>query len=247
MPHDPTERLLEMILAGTPAAAVDAVTAEHPALRVELDALRESVAMVGLSLAPVAPSAELRGHVEHRVASTPRRAPRRALVVTDMLNDHLTPGRPLEVPRARRIVPALRARIAQARRDRVPVVYLCDRHAADDPELEQWGAHNVEGTDGCEVVDALRPEPGDALVTHRAYSGFYDTALDATLRGLGVDTLVLTGCTTDLIMLFTAGDAMMRGYRVEVPADCHAGSSEAAERMALATLSAMRPIAPRAA
>jgi hypothetical protein len=37
----------------------------------------------------------------------------------------------------------------------------------------------------------------------------------------------------------------MRGYQVEVPPDCHAGTSEAAEQAALRTLSVMRPTPPR--
>lgn len=247
MSQDPIERLVEALLAGMPAHALDALTAEHPALRAALDDARETLAAVGLSLAPVAPSPALRARVAETIAAHEHRTARRALLVADMLVDHLTPGRPLEVPRARSIVPAVRARIDAAHAEGVPVVYLCDRHAPDDPELALWGDHNVEGTEGCEVIPELRPQEGDTVVTHRTYSAFHDSDLDATLKSLGVNTLVLTGCTTDVILLFTAGDAMMRGYQVEVPTDCHAGSSEAAERMALNTLAFMRPLEPRAA
>ena len=37
---------------------------------------------------------------------------------------------------------------------------------------------------------------------------------------LGATGLVLTGCVTNICVLYTAYDAVIRGYRVTVPADC---------------------------
>ena len=56
--------------------------------------------------------------------------------------------------------------------------------------------------------------------------------------------LVITGCVTELGMFVTAADAMMRGFHVEVPPDCQAGSNPMAEQFALTTLSVMRPVEP---
>ena len=73
---------------------------------------------------------------------------RQALVVIDMLNDFVRQGAVLEVPQTRRIVPALQARLAEARQDGVPVVYVCDAHEVDDREFERmgWPPHAVRGT-----------------------------------------------------------------------------------------------------
>src|SRR5512145_2348033 len=74
----------------------------------------------------------------------------RALLVIDMLEDFVRPGAPLEVPRTRDILPAVRRRIARARRTGELVVYLCDAHKKNDPEFSRmgWPAHAVAGTKG---------------------------------------------------------------------------------------------------
>ena len=40
------------------------------------------------------------------------------------------------------------------------------------------------------------------------------------LEDLEIETLILTGVTTDICVLFTANDAYMRGYGLFVPEDC---------------------------
>ena len=84
----------------------------------------------------------------------------------------------------------------------------------------------------------------ELVVPHRTYSGFFGTDLDASLRSRGVDTLVLTGCLTEIHLFATAVDALQRGYRVEIPGALQAGSSELAEAVVLKTLSVMAPTAP---
>lgn len=239
--EDPT---LELALSGTPTRVLDAVLPDA-ALHRALDATREAMGLYGLVTAgTVAPDAALRSRVLDAIDARAG-SHRRALVVVDMIEDYLTPGHPLFVPRAREIVSALAARIAQARRDGEPVVFVHDFHERGDTDLEHWPAHAEEGSTGWQVIAELAPREGDVMVPHRTYSGFFETALDEELRRRAVDTLVLTGCATELQLFTTAADALMRGYQVEVPPDCHAGTSEAAEQAALRTLSVMRPTPPR--
>ncbi|MNP52599.1 Maleamate amidohydrolase [compost metagenome] len=67
----------------------------------------------------------------------------------------------------------------------------------------------------------------------RRYSGFFATDLDLLLKGLGVNTLVLTGVATDVCVRATAQDALQLDYRVWVPHECVAGTSEARHLAAL--------------
>src|SRR4051812_17060125 len=57
------------------------------------------------------------------------------------------------------------------------------------------------------------PQPADAVLYKHRFSGFYGTELDAVLRGLGVRTLVFTGCTTSVCVESTLRDAFFRDYR----------------------------------
>lgn len=150
-----------------------------------------------------------------------------ALLVIDMLNDFVLPGAPLEVPWTRAIIASIRHEIDRARAAGQPVLYVCDSHAPDDKEFKKfgWPAHAVKGTKGADVIDALRPAPTDIVIPKDTYSGFYGTRLDEALTVLGVDTLRLTGCVTHICVMFTASDAVLRGYSVSVVEDGVAGIS----------------------
>jgi nicotinamidase-related amidase len=56
-------------------------------------------------------------------------------------------------------------------------------------------------------------------------TAFYGTDLDATLRLRNVETIVLTGVSTDVAIPGLALEAVNRGYYVRIPADCVAGTS----------------------
>jgi ureidoacrylate peracid hydrolase len=73
-----------------------------------------------------------------------------------------------------------------------------------------------------EILPELAPKPGDLVLWKHRYSGFYQTGLDEALRGRGVDTLIVTGCTTSVCVESTIRDAMFRDYRCLLLEDCTA-------------------------
>lgn len=253
-PHEElTSEISAQILSGRPQRLLDMAIAQLPippevAFR-ELAMVNEALAALALSPELVdttaVPSAGLRDRILRTLSTRTKTEPnRRALLVIDMLNDHLTPGRPLEVPRARAIIPALEARIAEARKASMPIVYICDQHDPNDTDMNEWAVHNVKGTVGAEVWPTLAPKPGDRVVNKATYSSFTRSNLADVLKDLKVDTLVMTGCSTELGMLATATDALQRGYAIEIPRDTQAGMIEASEQMALVMLSVMPPYGP---
>jgi nicotinamidase-related amidase len=158
-----------------------------------------------------------------------------ALLIIDMLNDFVRPGAPLEVPANRAILPALQVRLAAARASGVPVIYVCDAHRPDDPEFARmgWPPHGVKGSKGAEVVAELAPLETDPVVEKTSYSGFHHTGLEGILQAQGIDRLMLTGCVTNICILYIAYEAVIRGYRVTVPADCVAALDPADGEFAL--------------
>ncbi|HEY8073778.1 MAG TPA: isochorismatase family cysteine hydrolase [Labilithrix sp.] len=230
------------VLAGRPERIDDGLLAlQPPEVRAGVREVREALTMLALAEEPKAPPADLKVRMLATIAS---RKTRRALVVIDMIKDHLDPGALLEVPRARMVVPALKDRIAEARKAGVPVVYVVDEHDPDDPDLDAWGTHAVKGTPGTDVWPDIAPESGDRIVKKPTYSAFHDSELDKVLDELKVDTLVLTGCLTEIGIMATATDAMQRGYAIEVPPDSQAGSSPEAEMAAMGTMLVMAPFGP---
>ncbi|MDI1446559.1 isochorismatase family protein [Polyangium sp. 6x1] len=238
------ERLLELQLAGTPDRALASLAAASPEDTADLAALREDLGLLAHAAPPVEPPKRLR---ERLLATRPRaRGPRRpVLVVLDMINDYLTPGRPLEVPRARDVVPAVKERITWAHEKNVPVIYVCDAHEPNDEDFREWPRHAVAGTEGGDVWPEIAPSLGDHLVHKRTYSAFTGSSFGPLLDELHADQIILTGCATEIGMFATAKDALERGFVVTIPPDCQAGMSVVAEQVTLVTLAALVPFEPR--
>src|SRR5512135_475334 len=158
-----------------------------------------------------------------------------ALLVMDMLNDFVRSGAPLEVPDARTIIPVFRGEIDRAHAEGRPVFFVCDAHDPNDQEFAKfnWPRRAVRGSKGTNVVDELKPAPGDVIVRKKSYSGFYRTILDAALKRRGVTSLRLTGDVTHICILFTASDAVLRGYVVTVVENGVAGLAQEDHEAAL--------------
>ena len=158
---------------------------------------------------------------------------KRVLLVVDMLNDFVLEGAPLEVASSRSIIPAIRRRIEGARSNGIPVIYVCDAHQIDDEEFNVWPRHAVKGTEGAKVIRELAPLPGDIVVEKTRYSGFFRTNLEELLRGLQVRRITIVGILTNICVLFTAADAVMRGFAVEIPRDSVAAATKEEHEFAL--------------
>ncbi len=140
-----------------------------------------------------------------------------ALVIADMIHDFVDPSGKLYVPGIEEIVPSLAALISEAREAGVPVIYVNDAHDPDDKEFQQWGEHAVAGTQGSKVVAELEPQEADYVLEKKRYSVFYQTDLDDLLDKLGVSHLVITGTVTNICVLVSSVEALMKGYEVTVP------------------------------
>ncbi len=69
------------------------------------------------------------------------------------------------------------------------------------------------------VDERLRPRPSERLVEKQYASAFFGTMLDVELRSMGVDTVVIAGCTTSGNVRAGALDAMQHGFRAVVVRD----------------------------
>jgi nicotinamidase-related amidase len=82
------------------------------------------------------------------------------------------------------------------------------------------------GTPDVEPMDGAVPEPSDYVSSRRSGLGmWYGTDLDATLRNLGVETVVLSGVSTNLALFAGAVGAVDRGYKAVLAEDASAGAA----------------------
>lgn len=153
---------------------------------------------------------------------------RTAVIVVDMQNDFLQPGAALETPMGRDIYPNLQRLLTSARQSGMQVIYTLHAHRENGCDMgmfaEVWspiakGACLVDGQTGIDVVPELTPEDSDLVIKKHRYSGFFGTDLDMILRSANIDTVAVTGVTTENCCHATARDAMFNGYRVAFISD----------------------------
>jgi nicotinamidase-related amidase len=135
--------------------------------------------------------------------------------------------------------------IQRARAAGIPVIYVV---LAFSQHYEDWPRDSVlfgppdpdrrfaEGGWGVQVHELVAPQPGDDIVYKRRISPFYGTPLELLLRQRGIDTLLLTGVATDLVVLSTAREAHDRGFQVEVLEDATATEDDELQEAALTML-----------
>jgi nicotinamidase-related amidase len=157
-----------------------------------------------------------------------------ALLLIDVINDlEFESGEELlrhALPMAERLAELKR----RAKEAGVPVVYVNDNFGKWQSDFNKILAHCLEDdVRGRPLAELLRPEEDDYFVLKPKHSGFFSTTLDILLDYLGVKTLILTGLTGDICVLFTAHDAYMRDFNLVVPSDCVASNDPGENRYTL--------------
>src|SRR5262249_37511334 len=89
------------------------------------------------------------------------------------------------------------------------------------------------GEDGHDFVDGLRPVPGGIGNDKPGYSAFSHTTLQQVLTKRGVDTLILTGVTTEVCVSSTLRSAVDLGYRCIAVSDACASGDPALHKASL--------------
>jgi len=157
-----------------------------------------------------------------------------ALVVIDMQRDFIEPGGFGEalgndVARLGAIVPTVRALLDWARARSLTVLHTREGHRpdlADCPPAKQrrgdpavrigakgpMGRILVDGEPGNDIVPALAPLDGEAVIVKPGKGAFWATPLDEMLRWRGITHLILAGVTTEVCVQTTMREANDRGY-----------------------------------
>jgi len=113
--------------------------------------------------------------------------------------------------------------LAAFRKKGFPVLYphVAPKNAATDGGRLAAKIPSIMGVDarGYDFVAEVAPQEGDVLLPKKHPSAFFGTPLVSHLVDLGVDTLVVTGCTTSGCVRASVTDAFAYNFKVVVPED----------------------------
>ena len=164
-------------------------------------------------------------------AIDPKRA---AMMIQDLQNDVIIEGGAFADSGApahaisQNVVQNVKALATDCRGAGVPVIHVWYIVEAGAPGLElnaplfngvKDANALVRGTWGAAPADGLEPQEGDHIVEKMRMNAFHGTKLDTLLRGLGVETLIITGAWTNMSIEHTARHAADAGYRAVVASD----------------------------
>lgn len=160
----------------------------------------------------------------------PLKPEKTAFVIVDIQNDMVRPDAFNFCPDGHRMIPKVKRFLDRCRQVGIRPVYV--EHCYDpgvggeywDLGHRRWfprvvdyainRRHEVYGTEGPKTFPAIAPLADEKVVYKHHWDGFIETALDITLRGMGVDTLIFSGVFAEGCVEATARHAAELEYRV---------------------------------
>lgn len=157
-----------------------------------------------------------------------------ALLIVDVQNDNLSVGGKFEssgaVEHAKKqnVVENIKAIAVKARAAGMPVfhnhfvVAKGAKGIGDRAPIFRMIAEAesiVKGSWGAAPVEGLESQEGDFVLERTRMSAFNGTQLDTLLRGLGIESIIVTGVWTNMAVEHTCRDGADYGYHVVIATD----------------------------
>jgi nicotinamidase-related amidase len=184
---------------------------------------------------------------------------RTALLVIDMQRDFLHPDgyaaqAGLDIAPLRAAIGPVGAVLEAARAACLTVIHTREGHLPDLSDCPPYklarsrragagigsqgplGRLLIRGEYGHDFTDELRPVAGEIVIDKPGYSAFEHTTLQPLLTTRGIDTLIVTGITTEVCVSSTLRAATDRGYRCFTVRDACASGDPALHEAALRTI-----------
>jgi nicotinamidase-related amidase len=177
-----------------------------------------------------------------------------ALITIDAQRDFVLPNSPATVSGANATVPAMRRMIEAFRDAGAPIVHAIRLYRCNGSNVDLCHRAAIEagqrivmpGTSGAELIDEMKPSPGQRLepellldgklqqVGHKEWvcykprlSAFFQTPLEEHLKSLGITTIVLCGTDFSTSPRSTVYAASNRDFRIVLATDAISGATDA--------------------
>jgi gluconolactonase len=157
-----------------------------------------------------------------------------ALIIQDLQNDVIIDGGAFaesgspEHAKEQNVVENVKALAETCRSKGIPVLHVWYIVEEGAPGLKlnaplfqgvKDGNALVRGSWGAAPAEGLEPQDGDIVVEKMRMNAWEGTRLESLLKGLGRDTVIVTGAWTNMSVEHTARTGADKGYYMIVPED----------------------------
>lgn len=169
-----------------------------------------------------------------------------ALITIDVQRDCTLPGAPLEIPGTIDLLPKMQKLVRAFRAAQKPIIHVVRLYLADGSNADNCRRRNIElgkhvlvpGSDGAELMEELKPEPGikldsanllmgklqlvgskEWIIYKPRWGAFYRTPLEEHLHNMNINTIVLCGCNFPNCPRTTVYEASERDFRIVLVTD----------------------------
>jgi ureidoacrylate peracid hydrolase len=168
-----------------------------------------------------------------------------AVLFFDILNGYYHAADPVTKSRKKPMVDNAVPLMKAARSAGLPIFFAKGNHRPDNATsvtlitdtsigLKPWPVgevaagpmHAISDDSSSEVIPELEPCPDDYYIPKYRWSAFYQTYLDLALRSRGIDTIIVSGGSTDVGVAATVFAARDSDYNIIVARDACATSHD---------------------
>jgi alpha-ketoglutaric semialdehyde dehydrogenase len=150
-----------------------------------------------------------------------------ALLLVDLQNDYLAATGIQPTPDI--LISRTAALLDNCRERKIPVIHIWTTiHRDNDQRLPHWKKLNrwqcVAGTDGQKTPAPLQPRENEIVIHKNGFNGFAGGEMDAALKKINCDTVVLAGIHLHTCVRTIAAESLERGLQIFIAEDAVASN-----------------------
>lgn len=152
-----------------------------------------------------------------------------ALIIVDCQKIFFNENMRTYLPDSKKILGNIIDLIDFYRAHNIPLVFTRHAHKKGEStgQMGRWWNENLpwENTKEAELIDEIKTQKNDIILTKTVYSAFEQTNLDSVLRDKNIINTVICGVMTNLCVETTARHAFMKNFQPIVISDACASKN----------------------